>query len=190
MDAKELKYLVHEIAEKSDEVSFERLFRHYFIQLVDYIKAIIHHRPAAEDIAEDIFVNLWQNRHTLHTIKSIPYYLYAAAKNRAINHLTRDKNNKYVGLENIGEEMMVSYQTPENHLSGKEDLQMLMTAINNLPAKCQAIFRLVKEEGLGYKEVADILEVSQKTVENQMTIAFRKIFEATLQSGLRRNVKK
>lgn len=190
MNEKELKYLTTEIAEKSNEASFERLFRHYFIQLVDYIHAIIHHRQASEDIAEDIFINIWQNRDTLQTINSIPYYLYAAAKNRAINYLTRNKNNKYVNLDQVAEEMFISFSTPENHISGKEDLHIVMTAINKLPAKCRSIFRLVKEEGMSYKEVAGILEISQKTVENQMNIAFKKIFETMEKEGFLNKQKK
>ncbi|MBK7098170.1 MAG: RNA polymerase sigma-70 factor [Sphingobacteriales bacterium] len=184
MDDKELEYLIHSIVEKEDKPAFEKLFRHYFTQLVNYTHSIIGQKETSEDIVCDLFVNLWHNRKTLHTINKLSYYLYAAAKNRAINHLTRNKTVNYVNLDKIGEEILISRQNPENQFSGKQELKIIMDAIQQLPLKCQLIFRLIKEEGMSYREVADVMGLSVKTIENQMNIAFKRVMETAKKNGL------
>lgn len=184
MDDKELKYLIHSIVEKDDKSAFEKLFRHYFIQLVNYTHSIIGQKETSEDIVCDLFVNLWHNRKTLHTINKLSYYLYAAAKNRAINHLSWNKTINYANFDHIGEEELISPQNPENQYSDMQELKIIMDAIHQLPARCKLIFRLIKEEGLSYREAADTMGLSVKTIENQMNIAFRRLFEIAQKNGL------
>jgi len=184
MDDKELKDLIFSIVEKDDKSAFEKLFRHYFIQLVNYTFSITKQKETSEDIVCDIFANLWNNRKTLHTINKLSYYLYAAAKNRAINHLSRNKAINYTNLDHVGEEILISQQNPENQYSEKQELNIIIEAIHQLPIRCKLIFRLIKEEGMSYREVADVMGLSVKTIENQMNIAFRRLYEIAQKNGL------
>ncbi len=186
MNKKELSHIVNEIAKKDDKDAFNRLFKYYFPQLISYVTAIVKQPTLAEEVVGDVFVGLWKNRQMIHTIKSLPYYLYAASKNTAINYLTRNKPNEYIDIESIDFNANVSTSTPESKLIEKEEMERVLKAVNTLPHRCRMIFRLVKEEKLSHKEVAQLMDISTKTVEKQITIALHKIFDA-LQEGARRH---
>jgi RNA polymerase sigma-70 factor (ECF subfamily) len=92
--------------------------------------------------------------------------------------LIKDKKNKVFSLDECLVEIQSIYFDPEQLMITAEMVRRVQHAISQLPPKCQMIFKLVKEDGLKYKEVAELLGISPKTVENQMTIALRKMDQA------------
>lgn len=178
MQPQRLSYLIHAISENSDEQAFDELFRVYYPGLLSYTTALLSDKPAAEEICIDVLLKLWQNRKMLPTIKNLSHYLYIAAKHGTISYM-RSKGykelRKSISLEEAGEHFVYELSNHELRLITKETLSQVNTAISSLPPKCRLIFKLIKEEGLKYADVAQLLEVSVKTVENQMTIAMKKL---------------
>ncbi|OJU24566.1 MAG: hypothetical protein BGN92_04310 [Sphingobacteriales bacterium 41-5] len=172
MEQQEIIQLLNAIGEQDDTVAFTGLYKYYFSGLVSFAHSIVKDRPFAEQAVENVFVRLWQNRKTLLTIKNISHYLYVSVKHESLNFVSRQKSIHY---EEFGDDFMVTYSNAETLTIGNENLMKISFAINSLPPRCKLIFRLVKEERLKYSEVAQLLEISIKTVEAQLTIALEKI---------------
>ena len=151
-----------------------RTFNIYF--MMDFpFKTNPHFSVAAGEIVSDVFIRIWNKRQSLPGIENLHLYLYISTKNQAINYLTRQNREKTFSPDEVVVELRSIYYDPEQLLITAEMLRLLQHAISQLPPRCQLIFKLVKEDGLKYKEVAELIGVSIKTVENQMTIALRKI---------------
>lgn len=178
MHSERLSYLVYAIAENGDEHAFDELFRIYYPALLSYAYSILKDRQDAEEICLDVMFKLWQNRKILPTVKNLSHYLYIAVKHSSISYM-RTKGyralQKKIGLEEAGESFVYELGNHELRMINKETLEHINTAINTLPPRCRLIFKLIKEDGLKYSEVAQLLEISVKTVENQMTIAMKKL---------------
>lgn len=180
MHAQRLSYLIQAISENSNEQAFDELFRLYYPALLSYTSSLLKDKQVAEEICVDVLFNLWQNRKTLPTIRNLSQYLYISAKHGAISYMRSrgfKELQKNIELGDVGETMAYELSNHELRLINKETLSQINTAINRLPARCRLIFKLIKEDGLKYAEVARLLEISVKTVENQMTIATKKLAE-------------
>lgn len=167
-----LSYLSNAIAENSDEFAFDELFRHYYSGLLSFAQSIVKINAPAEEIVQDVFVKLWDNRRMLPTIGNLSHYLYVATKHGCFNYL---KSRQNVSFEEIGDAFSYSLHTPETQMESNENMDKILTIINSLPPRCRLIFRLIKEEGMKYSEVAQLLNISERTVNAQMTTAFTKI---------------
>lgn len=170
--------LQERIATHQDQHAYNELFLRFYPSLKQFAYSIIKSKQLAEEIVSDVFIKIWEKRAELNTISNLKLYLFTSTRNTALNYLKKQK-----GLENLsGEEYWVElssiYFDPEQLLVTSEMIHRINLAIKNLPSRCQMIFKLVKEEGLKYREVAELLHLSPKTVENQMTLALRKIGNA------------
>lgn len=152
----------------------------FFPGLLIFANSIVKNKALAEDIVANVFVKIWENRKTLQTIKNLSHYLYVAVKHAAINSIYREKSFFF---DEIDEDNFLTFNNINDNIISTENLEKITSAINSLPSKCRLIFRLIKEEGLRHSEVAKLLELSESTIENQITIALRKI-AATLQFSL------
>jgi RNA polymerase sigma-70 factor (family 1) len=178
MLAEDISSLSLKVAEYDDEAAFEKLFQHFYPGLFSFSLAYLKNRDWATEVTEDVLINLWENRKVLPAIKNLTYYLYVATRNATLNCLKKNRRHATVDLEAIPEWSALHFAPdPENSLIAREMLWEVEKAIGSLPAKCQLIFRLIKEEGLKYREVAELLGISIKTVGTQMSIALRKIQE-------------
>ncbi|MFT7034701.1 MAG: RNA polymerase sigma-70 factor (family 1) [Cyclobacteriaceae bacterium] len=129
----------------------------------------------AEDIVLDMFTHLWQKRDSLAEITSIEKFLYVSTKNKAIDNLRLKKEliSLDAGSDNYKE--FITQRDPEKLLIEEELFNTINEAVLALPEKCKLVYRMVKEEGLKYKEVAELLDISPKTVDNQVNHAMKKI---------------
>lgn len=167
------------IAESDDEAAFNLLFKNFYARLLVFAQAILKIREPAEEAVEDVFVKLWENRKVLPAIKNLNYYLLVSVKHKALDYLEKIKSQAVVGFDDVVFEIDdVQTANPETSLISAENIRIIRSAINELPPRCKLIFHLVKEEGLKYRETADLLNISLKTVETQMSLALRKIGEA------------
>ncbi len=172
------RYLLLVIAEHDSQPAFDELFTFYFPGLVAFANHIIKDRQLAEEVVEDVFVKLWQNRKTMVAVKSPSHYIYTAVKYTSLSAL---KKQNRIYSEDYADNMELSYSSPELTYISKENIMRINEAINQLPPKCRQIFRLIKEEGLKYEETAQLLQLSVKTVESQMNIAIKKLAVALQQ---------
>jgi RNA polymerase sigma-70 factor (ECF subfamily) len=172
MQVENVSYWINLIAKSGDETAFAKLYRHYFSGLVSFSYSMLKDKQRCEEVIEDVFIKLWISRDRLTSIDNITQYLYTAVKNSCINVLNRERN---IHFEEIGDSLEVSFVYAEKKLIEKENLKKIANAVNALPNRCKLIFRLIKEEGLSYNEVAELLEISIKTVDTQLNIAINKI---------------
>jgi len=175
MPTASINQLCLQIAEFDDEAAFGELFKLYYSRLLLFTEAILKSREPAEEAVEDVFLKLWENRKVLTAISNVNYYLLVAAKHKALDYLEKMKRQATISLDEVEVTFGDIAVNPENTLISAESVRIIQTIINDLPPRCKLMFRLVKEDGLKYREVADLLNVSIKTVETQISLALRKI---------------
>jgi len=145
----------------------EELFRAYYSPMVKLVNRMLRNAEASEDIVQDVFVKVWNNRINLDKGKSIKSYLYRSAINTAINYLEKDKRSIRLDHNDLTSHSTIGSQTEEG-LNLKELERKVSEAIDSLPPRCKAVFVMSRYEELSYKEIAESMEISIKTVENQM----------------------
>ncbi|MGB0930867.1 MAG: RNA polymerase sigma-70 factor, partial [Chitinophagales bacterium] len=152
---------------------YRQAFEEYYQPLCNFAYKFVKDRDEAEDVVQPVFINLWKKRTELQLNSKLSSYLFSATKNNALMTLRRrEYNSMYV--EHVKHRADRIYDEE----IGKEEEALLLKekitkAIHTLPPKCQQIFKLSKLSGLTYKEIADDLSISTKTVENQMSKALR-----------------
>ena len=166
------------IACLDDVQAYKQLFLLFQPALLQFAVSIIRSRELSEEIVSDVFIKIWQKRQHLDKIENLQFYLFTAVRNRAINKLHEQRKNSAISIDDAPIEIRSIYHDPEQKLISAEMIQEIQAAIQQLPSRCRLIFKLVKEDGLKYKEVAELLHISVKTVENQMSLAFKKIGSA------------
>ena len=162
---------------QGDEAAFKTLYDYYSPRLYQFAYAIIHSRETAEEIVADVFLQIWQKRVRIGSLDNLNWYLHITTRNIAYSYYRKNNRRKNFDFDEAVLSYYQVHATPEEILIGQEVLQVINQAINDLPPKCKLIFRLVKEDNLKYREVAELLHLTLKTVENQMGIAVKKIHE-------------
>ena len=157
--------------------AFEKLYLLFYHDLHQFSRNIIKSDHIAEEIVSDIFVQLWKKRETLADILNLRVFLYVAVKNLSLTYLYKARRQQVSWIDEFaaGADHFVSPSRADDRLMEKELAAGIQKAVEKLPGKCRAVFRLVKDDGLKYAEAAHILNLSLKTVENQMGIALKKI---------------
>ncbi|MBW8688031.1 RNA polymerase sigma-70 factor [Chitinophaga rhizophila] len=164
------------ITKDSDSKSFEVFFHELNPRLVKFCTMYVQYQQVAEEIVSDVFVKCWMDRVKMQDVQKPETYLFIAVKNHALNYNKRFSSVQLVNLDDHegGTQLMTS-ASPEMELEKKELLFRMDQAISSLPRQCSIIFRLVKENGMKYKEVAEILNISPRTVHTQMLRAMKKM---------------
>jgi len=175
MTAEGVKYLQSRIARFDDQKAYKELFTTLYSPLFLFAKSMVKSKESAEEIVSDVFIRIWEKRRDLEKIDNLRVYLYVSIRNTALNYLSHQKRNSTNSLDEFHAEFTSIYFDPEQLLITADMLALIRKSIDQLPPKCKIIFKLVKEDGLKYKEVAEILNLSVKTVENQVAIALQKI---------------
>ncbi len=131
----------------------------------------------AEEIVLDVFLKLWENCKTLDAINNIETYLYISVRNKSINVLKKERKFHFDILEDSHIQLADYNPSAESDLIEHEMFGALNEAVKQLPSKCKIIFKLIREDGLNRNEIAQVLNISVKTVDNQVAIAIKKIAE-------------
>ncbi|MHA4811445.1 RNA polymerase sigma factor [Flavitalea flava] len=165
--------LFERLSLSEDEAALSDLHKLYFYRLYKLCYSIIGNKEAAEEITNDVFINIWQKKHLLSNIINPELYLLKCARNQALQYLRKPRPE--ISEENLHDFSIEWEISPEQIFISSEMVLRINAAIDSLPPKCKLIFLLIKEGSLKYREVADLLNVSVKTVETQMSIALKKI---------------
>jgi RNA polymerase sigma-70 factor (family 1) len=167
----EAQELVQKII-SGDEHAFEKLFRMFYQRLCNYALSMVKDVDIAEEIVQDVLVTIWQTRTKLQLEHAIRPYLYKAVHNRCLNHFRHET----VKLQHQHHEM-ANADAFSTAASSRLELNEVKTRVemgmHQLPPACREVFRLSRMEELSYKEIADFLGISVKTVENQMGKALK-----------------
>jgi len=175
LTAQEILFLQNKVAYIRDEQCYKKLFFHFNTSLYRLSLNITQDKAVAEDIVSDVMMKIWMMGSRLAQIENLKIYLLTAVKNAALTHLATKKPVSFELDDAVEISCSDTMDTPEKILLGTEVAQKIEAAILSLPPKCQLVFRLIKEEGLSYKEVSKVLEISQNTIETHMRMAFKKI---------------
>ena len=175
IDRDRIKYLQGRIARNDDQYAYKVLFTELYAYLYHFAFSYVKSKPLAEEILSDVFIKIWEKRKELEKIDNLKLYLYVATRNTSLNYSAKQKRNNESAIDESMGEIKSLYLDPEQLLITAEMMTRIQNAINALPPKCKLVFKLVKEDGLKYKEVAEIMNISVKTVENHLAIALKKI---------------
>lgn len=176
-DLDKIKILQQQIGTEQGEMAFKELFSISFPYLARFAFSFVNSREKSEEIASDVLIALWNKRNSLGHIDDLKLYLYKSTKNTSLNYIKKQRRNPtYALTENRELWMKATDATPEQILISAELQKKIQMAIQQLPGKCRQIYKLIKEDGLKYKEVAGLLQLSVKTVEAQMAIAMKRLY--------------
>jgi len=166
---------------QGDKGQFESLFRSSYVSLVRYAKTIIKDHDTAEEIVQDLFVRLWQERQKLKIESSLNGYLFRAVHNRCLHWLDHSRVVEKHARE-MSEKQEEKTESPVEIMQYNELQLKIAKVIEKLPERCGRIFCMNRFEGFKYAEIAEKLSVSVKTVEANMGRAlkeFRKALKET-----------
>lgn len=170
MNSSEEKILFEKVKNK-DENAFEQLFHNYYGILCLFASRILQDEISAEEIVQDFFVKLWEKRKQLSIETSVKSYFYRSVKNLCLNHIEHNS----IKLRHA-QAMLAKHKNNLSEEDGYTEVDLakkIEESIQALPKKRREVFRLSREQGLKYREIAEKLNISIKTVEAQMGLAIK-----------------
>lgn len=163
------------ICQNNDLDAFQALHNLFYSRLCNFVFQYLKEKESCEEVVSDVFVSIWQKRNELQHIKNIQSYLYTCTKNLAIDLIRKnairihsDTNCYELEIPDVDD----NFLSPLDMKEFKENMQK---AIEELPPQCKLIFKMLINDQLSYKEIAEILNLSRKTVEAQVAIAYKKL---------------
>ena len=154
--------------------NFDRIYVTYYSRMLRFAKEYVLFDEDAENVVQDVFLLLWEKREVLDIQVSLVSYLFSLVKNRSLDYL----RHKVVAEEyrQVLTFKLSALEQLNYTFTSEEDIEQAVTkAIDKLPERCREIFLKSRIEGMKYREIADELDISMNTVENQMSIALKKL---------------
>lgn len=163
--------LLNDSLKKGDKRAYQILFDKYYVRLVSYINTYTKNQDSSKDIVQESFIKLWNNRATIEADASVVSFLHKIAYNIFVDKYRKQKRNQSL-LDALSYEAINESIESEEEVAKTKKIEMVKRSIDELPPRCQEIFKMSKYEGLKYVEIAEALNLSIKTVEAQMGKAF------------------
>lgn len=163
---------------KRDETTFEQVFKAHFKRMHAYAFTILQDEHEAEEVVQQVFFRLWERNESLRVQGPVAAYLYRAVHNESLNQLRHRKVRAAHHLHVVHQQKYMEGHPAHQAVKGELE-QKIRAALNELPEQCRTVFQLSRFEELKYRDIADRLGISVKTVENQMGKAL-KILRARL----------
>ena len=155
-----------------DQDALESIFRLYYDGLCRFMLRLTNSQDDVEDMVQEIFVRIWINKENWYPKGTLKSYLFKAARNQAINFSKREARDT-VKAEDDNLFAADSSTDPVERMIDSDIVRTVDEAIERLPRRCRLIFTLNRQEGLSYSEIAEVLGISAKTVENQIAHALK-----------------
>jgi RNA polymerase sigma-70 factor (ECF subfamily) len=155
-----------------DEAAFEQMFKTHFKRLHAYAFTILRDEIQAEEMVQQVFFKLWERNENLSLTGSVSSYLYRAVHNESLNYIKHQKVRSNHQLS-VAYSMKNEVEHPAKKIMASELEKKIHSALNELPEQCRTIFQMSRFDELKYREIADKLGISIKTVESQMSKALR-----------------
>jgi len=154
-----------------DKQLFEQLFREYFSPLCNFALGYINDLDTAKEIVQEVFINLWNKKDSITSEKPVKAYLYTSVRNRCLNYIRDHKKFRSYVLDVEIEDCELVFEN--DSMTQTETRLKIQQAIEKLPEKCRQVFQLSRFEELKYKEIAEKLGISTKTVEVHISKALK-----------------
>jgi len=175
MENESPEYLVSRLR-TDDRAVLQQIFNQNYLMVCRTIRRFVQDGSLVEDLAQNVFIRFWNKRHKINITTSVPAYLNRMAINEAIAHLRKGKHWQQEEFTSQTP-MQGTSRSGEDNFLHTELKEQVTAAIDTLPPKCRTVFQLSRFEELTYKEIAERLDISVKTVENQMGKALRVLRE-------------
>ncbi|RHJ94222.1 RNA polymerase sigma factor [Parabacteroides bouchesdurhonensis] len=175
-NAENIRELLCKISE-DNMIAFNQFYDCFYVKVFRFCYCILRNKNACGEVVSDVFLSVWQSRKRLLDILNMELYLYIIAKNTCYRYMKNEKSSEYVMLDEIPVSVERLEDNPENDLLANEIENTLTEVINKLPEKSRIIFLMSRQDGLKYREIAEILGLAESTVHVQARIAIKKIVE-------------
>lgn len=170
--------------QQGERLALTTLFTNYYQPLCQFAYQYVRNKEEAEEVVSEVFVQLWKNRHRITIYKSVKAYLYTSVKHACIASL-RARQPFFETIDDVLTSAHVTDGTqPQNLMEFKELQDHFHYAVDQLPPRCRQVFVLSRFDNLKYKEISEVLDISEKTVEHQLAKALS-ILRETLQRYFR-----
>ena len=169
------------LLQSGDESAFQAIFHEFYVPVCKAVHRFIRDKGIVEDLAQDIFVRLWERREQINITSSLGAYLHRMAVNEALTYIRRQKKFQINDIDDT--DFKANEHSTDEVMAGNELKANIAAAISQLPPRCQLIFKMSRYEEMTYKQIGEKLDISVKTVENQMGKAL-KILRDLLQNYL------
>lgn len=167
--------LQYQIAVYEDAAAYKALFFNMFPSLQRFAFSILKSRQLAEEAASDVLMEVWVRRKKLQQVENLRLYLFTSVKNAALRKLKQENKSARFSIDELEVEIASDDYNPEEVMRSSQLEQALHNAVQELPPRCKIIYKLAKEDKLRYAEIAELLGISVKTIDNQLSIALQKI---------------
>ena len=172
----DLSDLLHRIAEQDEQQAFSMFFKLYHSKLLLLARMFVSSSLEADDVVSDVLIKLLRNRRQTFNKKNFLGFLYTCVKNQAFDHIRKQKKHRHLELNQSNVDFFIQHKSnPCQQLEGKELEKIIFDCVEGLPPRRKLIYKLIKDDGLSYKEVANLLNISVRTVEVQLRFAVRKL---------------
>jgi RNA polymerase sigma-70 factor (family 1) len=161
--------------QKGDEKAFAELFYMFYDKLFGFVLGITHSKTTAEDITQEVFLKIWQNRTEMMDVENINALLFRIAQNRTIDHLRKSAREVLATSLHVELESQDDSPEPLDLLIHDELRNRLSEAVKQLPPQQQKIYTLYKEQGIQQDEIARQLNLSRSTIQSHMKLAMGNI---------------
>lgn len=174
--AQEILILQKKMSHLQDEDAYKQLFYHFYPVLLSFCTAILNNKEDAEEVVSEVMLKVWTRGEDLSHVENLTVYLFTAARNKAYDVLRKKKREAdTIAISDNMQEHIIDQNSPEHVYTRGELEQFIGKTIRALPTQSQLVFRLVKEQGLAYKQVTEVLGISLNTAETHMRLALKKI---------------
>jgi RNA polymerase sigma-70 factor (family 1) len=167
----------------SDEAAFTALYNQYFNEVSLFILKFVKSTQLSEDIAQEVFIKIWEGRDKLTEIRSFKAWLFTIARNHTLNILKKIAHES-AGMGEVLKNYKYQHNPIEDEIVGNEYMQQVNDILNSLPRQTREVFRLCREEAKSYEEVIAILGISRSAVKKHM-VRSHKAFKNSLNEKLR-----
>lgn len=184
IDRDKIVDLQRQIGDFDDMHAYGELYVLCFPILTRFAYSFIKSRELSEEIASDVLIRIWNRREKLHEITDFRLYLFVSTRNTALNALKKQRQSHSFSLDETAVWMKADDATPEQLFITAELLKKIQVTIHELPSQCRLIYKLIREDGLKYRETAELLHLSIKTIEAQMSIAMRRLYDGVFHNSV------
>jgi RNA polymerase sigma-70 factor (family 1) len=174
--AQEILILQKRMSYFHDEDAYRKLFYHFYPVLLSFCTALLNNKEDAEEVVSEVMLKVWTMGEDLNHVDNLTVYLFKAARNKAYDLLRKKKREAAtVAISDTLQEYAIDKNSPESVYASGELQQYIGKIIRALPTQSQLVYRLIKEQGLAYKQVTEVLGISLNTAETHMRLALKKI---------------
>lgn len=157
-----LDRIVNELARNSSQKALQELYIMYYRKLFRYVGFYVRDEEVVAEIVSDVFFAIWEKRVELTDVRNFNAFIYRIAKYKALNYL-RGRNLNTIDINDIPFDLFAgTISSPEDNLISSETVENINNAIEQLPSKCKLAFKLVREDGMSYKEASELLASQRK----------------------------